>query len=82
MACARGRIPSRPQPLRAAPSPRVADHGLCPSAPRTLGNQALQRLLRGGTIEAKLPATAPGDACERQAERVAKTYGAVLAEAT
>lgn len=39
---------------------------------RTLGNQALMRLLRAGTIQAKLRVSQPGDADEIEADRAAE----------
>jgi hypothetical protein len=40
---------------------------------RTLGNQAMQRLLRSDVIRAKLAVNKPGDRYEQEADRVAET---------
>lgn len=39
---------------------------------RTIGNQAVQRLMRSGTLQAKLKIGAPGDIYEQEADRVAE----------
>ncbi len=39
---------------------------------RTIGNQAIQRLIRSGTIQAKLIIGQPGDVYEQEADRVAE----------
>jgi hypothetical protein len=38
---------------------------------RTIGNQAVQRLIKSGTLQAKLRIGQPGDVYEREADRVA-----------
>ncbi|NJD51971.1 MAG: SH3 domain-containing protein [Candidatus Methanoperedens sp.] len=38
---------------------------------RTIGNQAVGRLLKSGALQAKLKAGQPGDTCEQEADRVA-----------
>jgi len=38
---------------------------------RTIGNQAVQRLMRSGTLQAKLKIGQPGDKYEQEADRVA-----------
>jgi len=38
---------------------------------RTIGNQAVQRLIKSGTLQAKLKIGQPGDVYEREADRVA-----------
>ena len=38
---------------------------------RTAGNQAVQRLIRSGTLQAKLSIGQPGDIYEQEADRVA-----------
>lgn len=39
---------------------------------QTIGNQAVQRLLRAGKLQAKLAISQPDDAYEQEAERVAE----------
>jgi hypothetical protein len=38
---------------------------------RTIGNQAVQRLIKSGTLQAKLKIGQPGDKYEQEADRVA-----------
>ncbi|MBW2738204.1 MAG: hypothetical protein JRE64_05000 [Deltaproteobacteria bacterium] len=38
---------------------------------RTIGNQAVQRLIKSGTLQAKLRIGQPGDKYEQEADRVA-----------
>ena len=38
---------------------------------RTIGNQAVQRLIKSGTLQAKLKIGRPGDKYEHEADRVA-----------
>jgi hypothetical protein len=40
--------------------------------PRTIGNQAVQRLINSGTLQAKLRIGQPGDKYEQEADRVAE----------
>jgi len=47
--------------------------GAVESLHRTMGNQAVQRLHETGELQAKLEVSQPGDAAEREAERVADT---------
>ena len=54
---------------RPAPSGPCAD---ILALQRTAGNQAVQRLLRSGTIQAKLTVNPPDDAYEREADHVAE----------
>ena len=54
------------KPSRSAPAHRSA------SNPK-MGNQAAQRLLREGVIQAKLTVNQPGDRFEQEADRVAET---------
>src|SRR5262249_41037940 len=54
------------KPSRSAPAQRSA------SNPK-MGNQAAQRLLRDGVIQAKLTVNRPGDKFEQEADRVAET---------
>src|SRR5262245_20563399 len=51
---------------RPAPVLPAVGHG-----PPSWGNQALQGLLRSGVIQAKLTVNQPGDAYEKEADRVA-----------
>src|SRR2546421_3285271 len=39
---------------------------------RAAGNLAVQRILQGGVIQAKLPVSQPGDSHEQEADRVAE----------
>lgn len=39
---------------------------------QAFGNQAMQRLLRSGAVQAKLTVNEPGDQCEQEADRVAE----------
>lgn len=50
---------------------RGAEHSM-PSLQRTVGNQAVQRLLQSRRLQAKLTINQPGDPCEQEADRVAE----------
>ena len=47
---------------------------------RATSNQAMQRALRNGTIQAKLTVNTPNDEFEREADRVATSEAAVAGE--
>jgi hypothetical protein len=71
---ARAATPARqPQPS-AAPRPAASSHGKpgAGAAPSLLDNQAMQALLRGGELRAKMYVGAPDDPEERQAEATAE----------
>src|SRR5262245_37265185 len=57
--------------LPAKPSSTASAHRSA-SNPK-MGNQAAQRLLRAGVIQAKLTVNQPGDGFEQEADRVAET---------
>jgi hypothetical protein len=60
------------RPDRTATYPSRTDNPLL-DRQRTLGNQAVQRLLLTGTLQAKLRVGRPNDAYEQEADRVADT---------
>src|SRR3712207_5763671 len=60
------------RPDRTATHPSRADNPLL-DRQRTLGNQAVQRLLLAGALQAKLRVGQPNDVHEQEADRVADT---------
>ncbi|MCX6674687.1 MAG: DUF4157 domain-containing protein [Methanothrix sp.] len=62
------------RPARRGPENSTAEHaiGPVPVGLRPLGNQAVQRMLRSGIIQAKLVVNEPGDKYEQEADRIAE----------
>jgi uncharacterized protein DUF4157 len=64
-------VVSPAQPDRATPRSAHAEHPLLVQQ-QAWGNQAMQRLLHAGAIQAKLTVNQPGDQYEQEADRVAE----------
>jgi len=62
-------LPNQKQEIaRTADSP----HDRIKLLQRTIGNQALQRLLKTGSVQATLRIGSAGDICEKEAERISE----------
>ena len=64
--------PTSASGTRSPASPQAPEYGLR-SLQRSVGNQAVQRLLQANLLQAKLTVSQPGDIYEREADQVAET---------
>ena len=77
----RARTVSTTATSRPSTAPRAAAPAQGTLATRNFGNQALQAVLRRGAVQATLTVNQPGDAYEREADRVAEDVFETIAPA-